>query len=143
MHIWAQVAFGILAYPPPPDCSKKFIFALTVTGARWSNQITAHPITGLSVNGNVGHQLDLVLDLGDYVIIHLVYEGLSVNDNVGRFLDHVLDQGDHVIINLIHEGNIVNGYVTITLDHVLDQGVHVFIHFVHKVSVSMVVLHSP
>ena len=93
-----------------------FIFALTITGARWSNQITAHPITGLSVNGNVGHQLDLVLDLGDYVIIHLVYEGLSVNDNVGRFLDHVLDQGDHVIINLIHEGNIVNGYVTITLD---------------------------
>ena len=114
MHIWAQVAFGILAYPPPPDCSKKFIFALTVTGARWSNQITAHPITGLSVNGNVGLALDLVLD-----------------------------QGDHVIINLVHEGNIVNGDVTIAPDNVLDQGVHVFIQLFKKDSVSMVLFHSP
>ena len=77
------------------------------------------------------------------VIIHLVYEGLSVNDNVGRFLDHVLDQGDHVNINLFHEGNIVNGDVTIAPDNVLDQGVHVFIHLFKKVSVSMVLFHSP
>ena len=140
---WAQVAFGILAYPPPPDCSKMFIFALTITGARWSNQITAHPITGLSVHGNVGLPLDLVLDQGDHVIIHLVYEGLSVNDNVGRVLDLVLDKGDHVIINLVHEGNIVNGDVTIAHDNVRDQGVHVFIHLFKEVSVSMVLFHSP
>ena len=134
---------GFWPNPLPPTVQKKFIFALTITGARWSNQITAHPITGLSVNGNVGHQLDLVLDLGDYVIIHLVYEGLSVNDNVGRVLDLVLDQGDHVNINLFHEGNIVNGDVTIAPDNVLDQGVHVFIHLFKKVSVSMVLFHSP
>ena len=134
---------GYWPTPTTPNCSKKFISALTITGAQWSNHITARPITGLSVKGSVGHPLDLVLEQGDDVIIHLLYEGLSVNDNVGRVLDLVLDQGDHVNINLFHEGNIVNGDVTIAPDNVLDQGVHVFIHLFKKVSVSMVLFHSP
>ena len=50
---------------------KKEIFDC-IPGARWSNRIKAYPITGLSVNDNVGLALDLVLDQGDHVIIHLV-----------------------------------------------------------------------
>ena len=55
---------GYWPTPTTPNCSKKFISALTITGAQWSNHITARPITGLSVKGNVGHPLDLVLEQG-------------------------------------------------------------------------------
>ena len=128
---------GYWPTPTTPNCSKKFISALTITGAQWSDHITARPITGLSVktmldthvhevlsvNGDVTFAPDHVLDQEVHDPIHLVHEILRVKGDVNFASDHVLDHEAHVIMHLVHRGNSFNDDVTFVQDQVLNQGV--------------------